>query len=410
MRGIRGTLLSLLLLLLAACEAPPTRTITIELSATNTADRILVVEGTTDLPGGAPVRAELLDREGRVYLKGKSVVRRGRFYFSFNLEDLSALSLYRVAVVFDPQEAPLGVRKVTGLWGESLRGAGVVEVDGRRIIRRDIEVKLTAGTGDKDWEGRDFDAMEVTERVALTQDLQKYLELNPKDHEACLALARAYIASDPKEGAEGTRAHQLLKQVAEGDEESRAVQQARTLLAEFAAKAEQRQHLEQTRKADAAGDKYRRETLILPGRSLGGFVLNSPFQVVSRHFQFLERPNFSEPVDVPLTKVVPKDMPEVQLTYRTTDRRLVAIRTTSPRFVLPEGYGVGSLLQELQREFGREVVPTPKFRGPVEGPGGKKLYRGIVTAHGLEFEVLREVDPIFGMPVDHVEAISVFLP
>ena len=45
------------------------------LKALNTADRILVVEGQTDLPPGARLKARLVDRDDKVLLRDEAVVR-----------------------------------------------------------------------------------------------------------------------------------------------------------------------------------------------------------------------------------------------------------------------------------------------------------------------------------------------
>ncbi len=389
---------------LGGCEAPPARTFDLELKAVNTNDRILVVEGTTDLPGGAPLAGSLMHRDGRVFQRGRSSVQRGRFYFDFDLDPVKDLGAFKVVVTFDPSIAPLGVRRVTGLWGEAMTGGAVQHSGGRKLLSKEAVVLLGGQAEVTEWQGRDFEALDVTERMRLTAALERHLESQTEDREAQLALARAYLAADPKEKAVGSRAHGLLQRAVEGPERERAVEQARALLEEIEALSRRREESREKRRELVEGEPFRQQTDLVPGRSAGAFVLGSPYQAVSRYLQMEERPDFQTSGEV---AVRPKDPTGVELVYRGSDRRLSAIRVTSPRFQIPEGLGVGSLLQEWQQEFGTAAVPTPRFGRPETAPDGKLIYVGEVIASGLRIEVRREVDPVFGLPVDLISALTI---
>lgn len=376
------------------------------LHATNTADHILVVEGQTNLPAGSPLKAELLTREGQVLLRDSSVVSHARFFFDFDLTRLDGLEMCQVKVRFDPQAAPLGVRQVTGLWGEALRGSGVQTTSQRRLLERQLEVILVPGGQGEDWEGRDFEALDVSERVRLTAQIEKRLEQHPEDRHARLALARAYIASDPRELASGTRAHALLRQVAEGSAEDALGLQASKILEGVAAEEKEAQAKMARREKVTRGDRFREEKTILPGRAVGAFRLGTSFRLLQRHLKVKEPPEVTADSDGLLLK--PSEFPGLELTFASATYRLRSIRTTSERFKLPEGFGVGNLLQELQEAYGKEAVPTPDFRFQETRADGTRVYRGRTVASGLEFEIVRTVDPVFGLPLDKVEAISVF--
>jgi hypothetical protein len=375
-------------------------------AATNTADHILTVEGETNLPAGSPLKADLRTREGRTLLRDSAVVSHGKFYFDFDLAGLDGLSLYQVHVRFDPQAAPLGVRQITGLWGEALEGAGVKVVDNRRLLERQLEVLLTAGSQGQDWEGRDFAAMEVSERARLISQLEKVIEDRPEDRNARLALARAYIAADPRELSSGTRAYALLKEVASRNQDDALSTQAIKITAGIEAEEAKSKVVAEQRQKRAKGERFKKEKTIWPGRSMGAFALGSSFRLYQRHLKVKEPPDFSDP-QVPAV-VRPLDLPGLELRFDSVSQRLVSARTTSEKFTLPEGYGVGSLLQELQEAYGKEAVPTPKFQLEGTRADGRTIYRGFVEAQGLEFEVVRSVDPVFGLPVDKVAAITIF--
>ena len=390
----------------AGCSPPPPHKVTMTFQATNTADHILVVEGETNLPAGSPLKAELLTREGQVLLRDSAVVSHNKFFFDFDLKGLDGLSLYQVKVRFDPQTAPLGVRQVTGLWGEALEGHGVKDVNSRRVIERKVEVILTAGGQGKDWEGRDFTTMDVSERTRFIDQLEKVTEEKPEDRNAKLALARAYISADPRELSSGTRAFALLKDVSSRNQDDNLTAQANKIISGIEAQETKSKAVAEQRQKLARGDKFKKEKTIWPGRAMGAFTLGTPYRILQRHIKLDEPPDFSDP-DTPGI-VRPRELPGLELRFDSGTRRMVSARTTSSRFTLPEGFGVGSLLQELQEAYGKEAVPTPRFKYQGTRGDGRAIFRGTVLASGLEFEIVREVDPVFGLPLDKVEAISIF--
>ncbi len=392
--------------LLGCSDAPAPLSVEMTFKATNTADHILVVEGRTNLPAGSPLKAELRTREGVVMLRDTAVVRHETFFFDFNLKNLNGLSLYEVNVTFDPETAPLGVRRVTGLWGQALEGPGVSQLNSRRIVQRELDVILSSSVKGKSWEGRDFATMDVSERARLTNELEKEVETEEQDRGAKLALARAYIAANPRELSSGTRAHMLLKQVTGAPQQDTLTTTAQGLLTQIEAQEKKVEELKEKREKIARGDRFRTETQITPGRSVGAFSLGSSFRLLQRHLKLSSPPDFSDP-DRPVV-VRPTNFPGIELIFNPLSRKIQSVRTTSSNYKLPEGFGIGSLLQELQTAYGMEAVPTPKYTFLKTREDGYALYEGRITAEGLEIEIRREVNPNFALPVDRVYAITVF--
>ncbi|MCA9778098.1 MAG: hypothetical protein KC800_15320 [Candidatus Eremiobacteraeota bacterium] len=396
----------LALALSGGCERPPARGVTMTLNAVNTADKILVLEGETDLPGGSRLRAEIQNRDGKTLLRDEAVVRQGSFFFDFDMSRLSEFSAYRARVFFDPERAPLGVRLQTGMRGEALEGDGVRKLDDRRVYWAETEVLLSETAVGRDWEGRDFKEMDGNERTRLISEMERYLEEQDQDKSTKLALARAYLADEPKEYSQGSRAYLLLEDVARSTEDNRDGRSARELLAEIDKVDKSRKKEAAVKEGFAKGDRYRNDFTIAPGKNLGGFRLGTPYRVAGRYFKLDRAVDFAEPTGESTVKLL--DFHNMELTYSHASRRLVAVRTTSPKFKLPEGYGVGSLLQELQQAYGVDAVYTPEWKYIGTGEEGKELYRGVVETEGLEFEITRSVDQTFGIPVDKVSAITVF--
>ncbi len=394
---------------MSGCEEPPARAVSMKFQATNTADHILIVEGETDLPGGSPLKAELRNREDQVLSRDSAVVRKGKFYFDFDLTTLSGLSLYQVRVKFDPQDAPLGVRRTTGLWGQALEGKGVRDkVDGRngRYFEQRIDVLLTNDATGQDWEGRDFGAMDVSERSRITGILEKQVEEKPGLRSAKFALARAYIASDGRELAAGSRSHVLLQDVIKIKDDDAIGRQVQQILQNIDLKEATVEAAKVEREKLTSGAKYLNERSITPGQSIGAFNLGMSYRILQHRLKFDSPPIFSEAQEFVVAK--PKEPTGVELTFRSTDRRLQSVRTTSEAFRLPEGFGVGSMLHEIQQAYGTVAVPTPTFRQVRVQADGRVVYKGTIRTSGLEFEIRRVVDPVFPLPVDLVDAIVVF--
>lgn len=392
--------------LLGCSDNPAPLPVEMTFKATNTADHILVVEGKTNLPAGSPLKAVLRTREGVVMLRDSAVVRHETFYFDFNLKNLNGLALYEVNVTFDPETAPLGVRKITGLWGQALEGPGVSQVNSRRIVQRELDVILSSSVKGKSWEGRDFATMDVSERARLTTELEKEVEKEEQDRDAKFALARAYIAANPRELSSGTRAHMLLKQVTGAPQEDSLKTQAQKMLSEIEAQEKKVEELKEKREKIARGDRFRTETQITPGRSVGAFSLGSSYRLLQRHLKLSAPLDFSD-LDRPVI-ARPTNFPGIELVFNSRSRKIQSVRTTSSTYKLPEGFGVGSLLQELQGAYGMDAVPTPKYTFLKTREDGYAIYEGRVTAEGLEIEIRRAVNPEFALPVDRVYAITVF--
>lgn len=406
-RGLWAAFLLSATLTFPGCKPPPEHQIEMSLTALNTANKILVVEGKTDLPSGSKLRAELQGRDGRVFLRDDAVVRRGGFFFDFDLDHLSEFSAYKVVVVFDPQRAPLAVRQSTGLWGEALVGPGIEDSAGRRVFRAQKEILLSTSAKGLDWEGRDFENMDGPERTRLVDELERYVAANEADKIAKLALARGYIASEPKkEKSVGSRAHQLLIDASRSPEQDPNGRLARKLLAEIEAGDKQQRKIQEARREAAKGSRYRTDFTVRPGTSLGGFRLGSPYEVAVRNFKVEPKADFQNGTEDQVVSL--RDFHGVELTYGLRSRRLIAIRTTSSQFQLNDGVGVGSLVQELQRIYGTDVIPKPEYEYVTTTGTGKKIYRGLVETDGLNFEITREVDAEFGIPVDKVTALVVY--
>lgn len=375
------------------------------LSATNTADKILTVEGETSLPAGSPLTGELLTREGRIMRRARASVSRGKFFLNFDLDRLARLDLYEVKVSFDPEIAPASVRLQTGLWGEAMTGAGVVRISGKSVATRTITVVLAEDVADHDWQGRDFDRLGVSERVQIIGELERWLSDHPQDRSAKLAMARAYIASDIRETEPGSRASGLLQEILAQKLGDRLEQEARKLLAPIEVLGDAAEEQAKKQRAALRLERFRKEKTIIPGRSIGSFVLGSPYRVLKNYLELDKQPKFSDKEG--MITIYPRNFPDIDLVLNAKTRRLAVIRTFSRAYRLPEGLGVGSTLLDLQRTYGEDVVPSPEWKYVETGSDGRIVYTGVIEAAGITFKLRREIEPVLGTTRDAVTSISV---
>src|SRR5690606_7979950 len=113
----------------------------------------------------------------------------------------------------------------------------------------------------------------------------------------------------------------------ETDRDGRA---ARELLAVIQKQETSRQKEAAAKESFAKGDRYRKDFTILPGANLGGFRIGTPYRVAGRYFKLDRALDFSQLEGESTVKLL--DFHNLELSYSNTSRRLVAVRTTSPKF------------------------------------------------------------------------------
>lgn len=400
-----GFWLLLWVLGIAGCSARAPLVVEMALKVTNTADRMLVVEGVTNLPAGSVLSAQLTTRDREVLRRAKGTVSHGKTFFVFDLSDLTKFHLFRLLVSFDPEKAPLGARFRTGWWGEALQGPGVIDRDGRRFWERDQMVVVAKGVEGRPWEGLDFATLDIGERARLVREMERAWAGGSDDRSMMLALAQAYVATDPSELATGTRAYELFKAVMAGGTGDRLGREASNALIAIEDRQEREQLEAKQRKIDARRTRFQADLVIRPGRSIGSVYIGAPLRVLKNQLVLDTPLNFKGRRTA--VTVYPRNLPGLEVTFDPDSERVIRVRTTSRAYRLPEGLGVGARLQELQQAYGRDAVPTPSWEYLGAGPDGRELYRGVSIAAGLKFELRHEIEPTLGSEIDWVSAVVV---
>ncbi|MBI3924073.1 MAG: hypothetical protein HY319_00895 [Armatimonadetes bacterium] len=396
--SVRGLVLALLVMVVAGCTIRPVRTYELTATVTNDANQLLVVEGTTSLPEGAPVEAILFDRDGRRLAADQGVVQDSSYFVVLDVRRAPGFVPLTLEVAYDPVIAPAEVREQTGLLGEAMNGEQVEESHGRcRLVER-AGVVMVVNT-------RQAAFREIQGEGSL-RELESYIARNPRDAEVMVHLGLAYLKWRPAERRVGSRAHALLQRAVQIDPDTEMSLEARLWLskleADQRARAAERAHREAL--STGPGGRFSTNSRIVPGEALGEVRLGMPLRALMRRFAPEQIPDLSGP------GVVDVRFPAYHDLTVTVDRetsRVLSASSTSDFFRLPAGVGVGSLIQEFYPVYPR--IPVV-FGEPETLPDGTRVAWGAVRLEGLLLVVERRTEPQFGIPVDRVVEIGVLPP
>ena len=364
----------------------------LEASVVNDSNRVLTVEGTAELPEGAPVVALLQEGE-RILGRGRATLRHGRFFMTLDVERVPGNTPLDLEVAFDPLGAPGPVLREVGSEGERMVGDQVEEEGGRlRVVDR-LAVVLPMSR--RDAALRQVQAGDLVEGAA---GLEAVVAQVPEDLEAATWLALARLQRNPAERKPGSTSHRALVAAWEAGLGEPARSEARAWLDRLD-RAGQEEAREQARRDDLRRQQEARLE-IRPGRSLAGVELGMPAGTVFARYTPDRFPAFrggTETVRLPDLGV------EVELDGLT--RRVTRVSTSDPRFRLPGDLGVGSPLQAFQERFPGGFGTFPPLQ---RGPEGVRRARGAwrLPSEGLVLGVERVIDEI-GLPEDEVVELGV---
>ncbi|NMA26278.1 MAG: hypothetical protein GX934_00765 [Burkholderiales bacterium] len=369
----------------------------LEVHLVNDSNQILVLEGTARLPDSAPVSAEIRDAD-RSLAHASSLVSRGRFFMTLDIALIPGNKPLLLEVVFDPQQASDQVLAEVGPDGRWMVGEQVhEEEDGSYRLVQAVQVVLPMSR--RDAAIRQVQAGDLAAGIA---GLEPVVAQEQEDLEARAWLALARLQKDPGERTPGSTSHQDLSAAARtqslpGLLHSQVsswlarLDREAAILANKQAWERERRRLQEQREQE----RWR----VRPGRSLAGVELG-----LEGHVLFAAHPPASLPAPVDgLRRVRLPDL-DLEVDLDTQIQRVVRIRTTSERFLLPGQLGVGAPLLAF-REHHPDMVAV---LGPIErGRDGQRIARGEAwLPEGLILEYERTfagsglaVDVVIGMVV-----------
>ena len=379
----------ILLALLVGCSITRVRPYHLTVSLTNDSNRLLTVEGETNLPEEAPIEAAIYEESGRRLLVHQTKVQDGSFFVLLELSKLAGYTPYRLEVAFDPLLASGDTTGLTGARGEAMTGDQVEFESGRYRLVEKFSLTLSG-------EGKAL--VQHHDPAVMVKQLEKLVEDNPEDLELKLQLALALLRWSESERRPGTRAHLLLNEVIATRENSTEAETAKMWIGRLEAE-EKARRAEAALREDMAGKgRFVKRTRVVPGESLGAIRLGMPYRVLGRRFRPVRRPSFAGDG---VATIEFKDFKGVSVGVDRQTRRVVWASSTDPFFRMDGGYGVGSLVQEVPG------LKTPKF-GPEETDDeGNRVSYGVRAKRGVEFTIERKKDPVTRFPIDSIAEIRV---
>lgn len=389
-------LVLLMVALLAGCTVRMVTSYKLDARITNEANNLLTVEGETNLPEGAPVEAQLLDKGGRRLARGEGQVRDGHYFVVLDVGRVPGYTHHQLVVDFDPIVAPYSVTDLTGKRGEAMTGDQLEFEAGRyRLVKR---LDLVLEVNDRQAGYRELERGDLAGAV---RELESHLQRNPRDLDATMRLAETYIEWRKAEQRAGTRAYALFQRVVDLSPESEQAGRARLWISRIEAERRAREAQAELQRSLKNGGRFREVKTIKPGRALGAITLGMPYRPLARRFAPLSRPDFS---GGGVEKVVFKDFNGVSVGVDRRTHKIVWAATESDFYELPNGLKVGSVIQEFR---GKMRVRTPRYGKVSSDSEGYEVSYGDVPLDGLVLTFQRRTDPTFRLPVDRLHRITV---
>ncbi len=397
---MRGFGAILILLCLGGCTVRLVQDFTLTARLVNESNKLLSIEGESNLPEGAPIEARLLDKKGRRLARGQGQIREGAYFIVLDVARVPGFSRHSLQVFYDPIIAPGEVTDVTGPRGEAMRGGQVQFEAGRYLLLENVNVVLEVNN-----RMAGYRQLESGDLAAAVRELESHLQRNPRDVDATLRLAQTYLEWRQAENRTGTRAHLLLQRVIDLAPESEQARQAHLRLARIDAERRAAKARLALRQSMANGGRFRTEKRVVPGKALGAIKLGMPYRVLARRFPTLSPPQLK---GTGVEEVVLRDFNGVSVGVDRLTRRIVWARAEGVDFYeLDQGLKMGSPLQAFR---GKYPIRRPNYGAVSVDQEGFEVSYGTVLLEGLSLTFQRRTDPMLKLPVDRLYAVEVFAP
>lgn len=364
----------------------------------NDANKILTVEGHTNLPSGSPITSIIADDSAHTLARGECIAEKGAYCLALDLSMVPGNKNVILEVYCDPVTASDKVKSILGDDGRYMMGSQIEETTaGNRLMQR-THLVLPMSRRDAA-----IKSVQLGDYSLGVSGLEGITDQNPDDKEAQGWLALALLQHNPSERQIDSRAYGILKKIDPSTLQAPLKNSCQVwfdkINAEAAEIREKRNRAEAIRLAKVQREQMKKT--IQPGVSLGGVKIGATFKEAVAACP----PSLYPSWDAPIVKYTMQDR-GVTVFFDKETKRVDALSTRRPKTGLKGGVNIGSSLNDALPYYpgGRSRILEHK-----KTADGKISVGEFIHPSGLILTFRREYG-LFGPVNDEIIEMMVIAP
>ncbi|MCR5662881.1 MAG: hypothetical protein K6G50_12280 [bacterium] len=364
----------------------------------NDANKILTVEGRTNLPSGSPITSIIADDSEHTLARSEGLAENGAYCLVLDLSMVPGNKNVILEVYCDPVSASDKVKSILGDDGRYMMGSQIEETPaGNRLMQR-THLVLPMSRRDSA-----IKSVQLGDYSLGVSGLEGIIDQNPDDKEAQGWLALALLQHNPSERQVDSRAYGILKKINPATLQNPLKNSCQVwfdkINAEAAEAKEKRSRAEAIRLAKRQREQMKQT--IKPGVSLGGVKIGATFKEAVAACPPSLYPSWNADV----VKYTMQDR-GVTVYFDKETKRVDALSTRKPKTGLKGGINIGSSLNDALPYYpgGRSRIIEHK-----KVADGKISVGEFIHPSGLILTFRREYG-LFGPVNDEIIEMTVVAP
>ncbi len=396
--NINVLLLVLMGLACAGCSMFGYKSYFLSTELINDANKILTVEGRTNLPSGSPITSIITDDSEHTLARSEGLAENGAYCLVLDLSMVPGNKNVILEVYCDPVSASDKVKSILGDDGRYMMGSQIEETPaGNRLMQR-THLVLPMSRRDSA-----IKSVQLGDYSLGVSGLEGIIDQNPDDKEAQGWLALALLQHNPAERQVDSRAYGILKKINPDTLQNPLKNSCQVwfdkINAEAAEAREKRSRAEAIKLAKRQREQMKQT--IKPGVSLGGVKIGATFKEAVAACPPALYPSWNADV----VKYTMQDR-GVTVYFDKGTKRVDALSTRKPKTGLKGGINIGSSLNDALPYYpgGRSRIIEHK-----KTADGKISVGEFIHPSGLILTFRREYG-LFGPVNDEIIEMTVVAP